>query len=152
MIKLELGSMLTRSTSKSIQRPRRTAWVKATGEDKNDYTALLDEKLEDLAIPESLLCADVHCKNESHSMERDSFLLNIMTSVIESSHACIPLSNKVKAGGGDPSKQCPVGRALPGWKEDIAPLKEDSLFWHSVWLSAGRPHGDLHHLMASSRN
>ena len=78
MIKLELGSMISRSTSKSIPRPRIPAWLKATEEDKN-FTFLLD----DLVIPESLLCADVRCKNKSHSMERGSFLLDIMTSVIK---------------------------------------------------------------------
>ena len=34
----------------------------------------------------------------------------------------------------------------------MAPLRDNSLFWHSVWISAGRPNGDLHTFMAQSRN
>ena len=33
----------------------------------------------------------------------------------------------------------------------IAPLKKDSVFWHSVWISAGRPMGALHQVMCNSR-
>ena len=43
-------------------------------------------------------------------------------------------------------------QALPGWKETILPLKSDSLFWHSVWISAGRPAGALHKVMSQTRN
>ena len=152
MIKLDVGSIPARSKSRSIPKPRRPAWGKATDDDKNDFTSLLEEKLEDLQLPQSLLCADVKCKNKSHSADRDSLLLDIMSSVIECSHSCIPLSKKMKTENADSSRKCPVQKALTGWKENIAPLREDSLFWHSVWISAGRPMGDLHHLMASARN
>ena len=152
MIKIDVGSIQARSKTTEISRSRRPAWVKATEENKSAYTVLLEEKLGDLELPGSILCADVHCSNESHSHDRDTFLLDIMSSVIECSHACIPLSKGGKSASGDPSKNCPVQRALPGWKEDIAPLRSDSLFWHSVWISAGRPRGPLQHMMAGSRN
>ena len=143
MLKLDVGNIPAKPNTTSIPRPRRPAWDKATEENRTEYTALLEDKLELLVLPDSLLCANVHCKNESHGNERDSFVLDIMTSVIECSHECIPLSNKVKATVTDPNRNCPIQRALPGWKEDIAPLREDSLFWHAVWISAGRPRGDL---------
>ena len=42
---------------------------------------------------------------------------------------------------------------MPDWKENILPLKNDSLFWHSIWLSAGRPtQGGLFNVMKWCRN
>ena len=42
---------------------------------------------------------------------------------------------------------------LPGWNEHVAPYKKDSLFWHSVWVSAGRPaSGSLYQVMSHARN
>ena len=41
---------------------------------------------------------------------------------------------------------------IPEWNSVIQPLKEDSLFWHAVWLSAGRPPtGVLHMVMSHVR-
>ena len=78
---------------------------------------------------------------------RDEFLLNILCTLIETSYECVPLSSKKY-----PKK---VGKSLqliPKWDYVIKPLKEDLLFWHSVWLSAGRPsQGVLHQFLCSVR-
>ena len=73
--------------------------------------------------------------------------------MIEASHSCIP-----KSGGGsrskvDSTKNCPVTTAVPGWKDQVRQFRSDSLFWHSVWLSAGRPTvGVLYEIMKKTRN
>ena len=42
---------------------------------------------------------------------------------------------------------------FPGWSESIQPFKEDSLFWHSLWQSAGRPiNTELHQKMKHTSN
>ena len=42
---------------------------------------------------------------------------------------------------------------LPGWNENVAPAKKDALFWHSVWMSLGRPKaGGLYQVMRWTRN
>ena len=39
------------------------------------------------------------------------------------------------------------------WKEDVQPFKGCSLFWHSIWNSAGRPlNTELHRIMKRTRN
>ena len=44
-------------------------------------------------------------------------------------------------------------KAIPRWKEDIAPYKDNALFWNSVWNSAGKPHNtELHNIMKRTRN
>ena len=112
----------------------------------------MDERLSCLLQPDSHQCLDCNCNDVSHSKERDSHVLDILISLIESSHTCIPLSG----GGGianDPSKSCPVTEAVPGWKDEVEARKQDSLFWHALWRSAGSPHqGDLFNSMKNSRN
>ena len=72
--------------------------------------------------------------------------MDVMCAVLETSHQCIPLSAKNCSG----SKKT---ASLPGWKKNVAPAKEDALFWHSVWLNAGRPNrGELYHVMCWTRN
>ena len=56
--------------------------------------------------------------------------------MIETSHATIPM------GGGtrrkwDPNKNCMIETAVPGWREELEPLRQDSLFWHSMWEQGG---------------
>ena len=53
-------------------------------------------------------------------------------------------------GGGGGSKQ--VNR-VPGWNEFVQPFYEESKFWHSIWVSAGKPPaGQLLHLMRQSKH
>ena len=62
------------------------------------------------------------------------------------------------SGGGrskavDPRRTCHVTAAVPGWKEQVKPFQEDSLFWHAIWRSAGRPNfGGLFEIMKKARN
>ena len=47
----------------------------------------------------------------------------------------------------------PDSGCVLGWKEQVAPERKASLFWHSVWLSAGRPNQDqLFEIMKATRN
>ena len=40
-----------------------------------------------------------------------------------------------------------------GWKEHVEPFRSDAKFWHSVWLSMGRPNtGQLYRVMCWTRN
>ena len=55
--------------------------------------------------------------------------------------------------GGGPNKSGITPGCVPGWLEEVQPFREDANFWHSTWLSAGKPNrGDLHVAMARSRN
>jgi hypothetical protein len=41
---------------------------------------------------------------------------------------------------------------MPGWREEVAPSQKDSVFWHAVWRSAGRPpRGELYNVMRTTR-
>ena len=147
MMKLKLPAITARAPQPPALRPRRPAWYKATEEQKSGYTAVLNERLEDITFPTlSMECKDVHCKCDIHTKDRDKLVIDILCSVIETSYTSIPLTGIPRSSKGH-------GQPLPGWNEFVAPLKTDSLFWHSVWISAGRPStGSLHQVMSHARN
>ena len=151
ILKLKVGDIPVKSEER-VKRQKKPAWYKASQENKEQFTVDLEERLSSLLRPDTLQCMDSNCKDVSHSQERDSHVLDILISVIESSHTCIPISGGGKLSN-DPTKSCPVTEAVPGWKDEVESRKQDSLFWHAVWRSAGSPHqGDLFNFMKSSRN
>jgi hypothetical protein len=148
MMKLNIGDLQSKcpkqAESAKIQKP---AWYKATQLEKNQYTALLNQRLADVVPPDSLTCSDVNCQLLEHTRERDCHVLDVMCAVMEASHECIPLSSKARPSGKAKREN------LPGWKENVAPAKEDALFWHATWISAGRPSsGGLYQVMRWTRN
>ena len=54
MMKVELGSIPERVQQPTLPRPRKPAWYKANIEQKNEYTALLEQKLAGIPLPASL--------------------------------------------------------------------------------------------------
>ena len=61
-----------------------------------------------------------------------------------SAKACLP-----STGG-----SCKTGKSdiTPGWSDYVKPYSEDSKFWYSTWLSAGKPdQGPLHETMKKSK-
>ena len=151
MMKISVGS-LPRKKPSSMTTTRRPAWYKASEADINTFTYRLHERLEDLIPPPELDCQDPHCDQAEHLQVRDSYLLDVLVAMIETSHETIPM------GGGkmkkwDPDKKCEVGSAIPGWRENLEPLRQDSLFWHAMWQQNGKPNrGQLYELMKYVRN
>jgi len=37
------------------------------------------------------------------------------------------------------TKPCGESGRIPGWCEFVAPLKNQSLFWHNIWIDCGKP-------------
>ena len=81
MLKLDLGSL---PTQKRIRQsiPRRPAWYKAEQNHRDEFTNAVHEKISSFPIPESLQCSDSHCQEQHHSEERDSLVLDIMSTLI----------------------------------------------------------------------
>ena len=105
------------------------------------------QKLDSVPVPDCLQCRNVKCDSGTHTDSRDGFVLDILGAVIEASHATIPMT------GGRQDKVKPDSGCMPGWKEEVEPYRKASIFWHSVWLSAGRPNqGQLFEIMKATRN
>ena len=73
---------------------RRPAWYKATQVETDLYRSVLTEKLDLINIPDSIHCCDISCKNINHIEDRDRFLLDLMSCLIEARYQCIPLTAK----------------------------------------------------------
>ena len=121
------------------------AWGRASHDNLTMYVSHLESLLVNINIPNSVLhCTDLHCNNPQHKSDIDFFSLQIMDSISTAVEANIPSS--CKSGS---FKHTPV----PGWTEFVKPFRDDSLFWHSVWVSAGRPLNTvLHQVMRSTRH
>ena len=51
-------------------------------------------------------------------------------------------------GSSNKDKSC-----KPGWSENVKQFRESAIFWHQVWLSAGKPlNCQLHYVMKHTRN
>ena len=147
MIKIKLPSISLKPDRPNIQQFRRPAWYKANDDDKKLYEKIVIEKLQSLDIPRCVKCSNFQCEISSHSKDRDKHVIDVLSCIIEASYQSIPLtSNKVPNVVSDKER-------LPQWNEVIAPLKCDSIFWHSIWISAGRPNlGILYQIMCQTRS
>ena len=148
MVRLDLGALPTRPKPSTF-RPRRPAWYKATEAQVTRYKSELLARLEAIPVPVCLEggeCEDAKCQDATHSTERDSFVLDMLSSVIETSHATIPMV------GGRKEAVRPDCGTMPGWQDIVAPAQKDTKFWHSVWQSAGRPtEGELFRIKQRTR-
>ena len=147
-VKLDLGSLPLRKEPTGLI-PRKPSWPKASAEDVKGYTAALQARLQMLQVPQNLNCTNTDCTDQQHSHDRDSFTLDILMSLVETTHTTLPM-----CGGRRVGKQGQSGcRAIPGWLEEVEPFRAESRYWHRVWLKEGRPnHGWLHATMVKKRS
>ena len=149
-LKLKLGSLpLRKPSSKYI--PKRPAWGKATSEQKAAFKEHLETRLNQLENSVEFgeytpLCEGLHCKDAVHSEVRDSHVIDILSAVIESSHVTIPTYGGCWVGEKRP------GVTIPGWKVEVKPYRDDSIYWGDIWRQAGRPTtGWLHDIYTKVR-
>ena len=96
-LKLDLGS-LPKKLRVSSRTPIKPSWPKATVEDIKEYSNSLKLKLETLSSPHALLCNDPHCADLIHSQQRDTYMLDILLAIVETSHITLPLTGGRRFG------------------------------------------------------
>ena len=149
--KLEVGGMGMTNIKESTRRGHRNnipSWKKATPEQREDYRVRLEDQLKRIEVPVTThACSNVHCKDAGHTTETDHYLIDILESVRSTAERCLP-SNK-RTNPDSTKKKKPI----PNWKVGVQPFKDTAMFWHSVWISAGKPiNTALHNVMRRSRN
>ena len=127
------------------QAQEKPSWKRATQEQKQCFSSQLENKLNILQIPSSVLeCQDVHCKLSDHRSEIDNFMINILDCIEASSFETLPIN---KPSVNKPKKN------VPGWNASVKPHRDKAWFWFSVWKSAGRPiNTELHRIMRKTKN
>ena len=84
-VSLRLGSLPPKKKVKTAI-PKKPAWSKASEDKKLEFTMDLQSKLLEIHVPWSdLCCEDPHCQDQAHSVKRDSFMLDILLVLVESS-------------------------------------------------------------------
>ena len=115
------------------------AWHSASDIQINQYQSNLDKELEHVSAPKSVLeCKDKNCTNTAHNQLIDTFGDELIQSCMSASQTAIP---KVKQKKG-----------IPKWNELGKPAHETAMFWHSIWLSCGKPTtGDVYKIRQRTR-
>ena len=102
MLKLRLGELPTRPKVKvEGQTARRPAWYKADETNIHNFKQRSEGKLKKLTVPSSIHFSNTQCKDETHSSDRDGFVLDCMGSIIVASQETIPMSGG-RGGSRDP--------------------------------------------------
>lgn len=113
------------------QRPHAShvSWVKASDLDCCNYRSTLSQLLNNIALPvDTLLCADLTCRDVSHFKAMNTYATDITDACINAAESCIPHTCTRKSSG-----------RLPGWSVRVQPLRDIALFWHSMWMDCSRP-------------
>ena len=91
-VKIDAGTIP--KNSEHIEKPmKKPVWYKASSEQINVYTFTLSEKIENIPEPDCLKCSNCNCNDRSHSMDKDSYFMDILCTIIETSHLTIPLTS-----------------------------------------------------------
>ena len=131
-------------SKEKANRNKRVNWVKSSVEAKSNYSASLTAKLDELEVPECVLCRDIHCSTHMEQME--SYTMAVLEAVQEASQECLAST------GGGKTKQNSHPQAVPGWSAYVKPYADESKFWYATWFSAGKPvNGALYEAMIFSK-
>ena len=136
-----------KSIAEQTQTKTFPSWKKATIMQKETYKGMLEEQLGTINVSMDLSnCCNVHCHDVNHTHDCDRYLIDILESIKSSAASCLP------SGGNKKTRENKKSLVM-NWKEDIQPFKDKAMFWHAVWMSAGKPiNTTLHQLMKRVRN
>ena len=139
---IKVNCLCTRRQETLISK-NRPSWRIASHEQRTCFQLKLKNALASLRTPDCCKsCLDVHCQDESQS----DFLMTLMKYVENTADVCLP------SRGGNQNKDLKK-TPLCLWNAAIQPFKDKAMFWHAIWVSAGRPmNTQLHHLMKKTRN
>ena len=100
-----------------------------------------------MRIPSDIInCRDVKCDHKDHREQIDLYVHEVLEAVSDSGRDTIPMSHGKQSGRVTKKKTA-------GWKEFVEPYQDNAHFWHSVWMSAGKPvNTELHRIMKQSKN
>lgn len=105
------------------------SWAKANECDISNYANNLSCNLINMSVPTAaLLCLDQHCKLPDHHNMLCKYAADITCACLGAGEVSIPVATPRV-----------VSKSIPGWGEHVEPLRQKSMFWHSLWIDSGRP-------------
>ena len=73
-----------------------------------------------------MFCTDKECTNDLHRMQINKLCSTLIEYCIIASRETVPLAR-------------PNAKKIAGWCDNVKDSRDTSLFWHWVWLEAGKP-------------
>ena len=121
-------------------------WKKATPDERESFKLSRSNQLDEIRVPQSVLtCQYTHCQDPAHFEDTDYLTISVLEAVQSCAFETLPVSK--------PPSKAFKKKTKPGWSEHVQPFRDDSIFWHQVWKSAGRPQNTvLHNIMKRTRN
>ena len=122
-------------------------WKIATEQEKKGFFDVINVQLNKVTLPDVVPTSkDAHCNHAQHRYESDAYMLEILHQIEQADLKKLPTPcNKTS---NNISK-----KVIPRWKEDIAPCKDNAIFWNSVLNSTGKLHNtELHNIMKWTKN
>ena len=114
----------------------------ATKEEKNNYTSELHKKLNFVKCPESMLhCHDPLCTDSTHSDARDTVMLDILSSIVETSYTMLPVTGGVPSPltyQKSPGTKQRRREIIPGWSKEVEPFRLHSNTCYRAWVASGK--------------
>ena len=112
-------------------------WTNASDADLLRYKERLDASLDALFVPwSSIVCRDFTCINCSADIVK--FHDDIVNACIRAADDTLPKRGR--------------RRAIPGWNDHVKAVREQALFWHSLWKANGCPrNGHIFEIRKSTR-
>jgi len=134
LFKFDVGVQVTKSGAANISAKYYTwRW------DKTDLSYFYDcsyQNITNLVVPYPYEHCDLGCRDASHLCAVSAYYESIVHALQSASHSAIP--------------RVPYHSLKPFWNDELDRLKDDSVFWHDIWVSAGRPRtGTLQHIRLS---
>ena len=107
----------------------------------------LKSNLEKFIVLDGLICNDVNCNDPNHLIDIDNVYSSLSESIDKSVKNNIPLSQN------NSHEKKYHDYVISGWNEYVKPFREDAKFWHSIWVSLGKPlNSEVFHIMKRTRN
>ena len=141
--KFQLPTIESTESVGSATKRKMPSWNKADDAKWASFIFDLCSRVENIDLPHNaILCRNAKCRDSSHIKHLDDLMEQVLSALEDAAKRNLPIP-EAKSGK----------MRIPEWKEDVAPLKENAHFWHSVWVSAGKPiNCYLHVIMKKTRN
>ena len=129
--------------SNNLTTAAKVNWKSVTPHQKNALNKIIEERLLKIHVPNCITeCRNVHCRDKDHVVEAiDLHMCTFLGCINDSVKDCLPQTSGRNK------------KSIPGRNDDVKPFREEAMFWHSLWISAGKPiNNTLHNVMKKTRN
>jgi len=113
------------ATCSNEEQSRPIAWQRVTEQDVKCYQHRQDQVLSTTPVPGVALCCDVSCSDRTHKLEIDQWFQDLIDCCVQADVLLPRVAHKK------------INK--PYWKSEVKPYKDDSLWWHNLWLLCGSP-------------